>query len=273
MAFSVLNNIPGLQAQNELGITQIGLQRTLFRLSSGRRINTGADDAAGLAIADGLKGQIRALDQAVRNANDGVSFLQIGDGALAEVTNLLHRAVTLAEEAATSTTGATGITALNAEYLEIQSEINRIGTDTTYNGTSIFGAALQVWVGDTSNASTAATIDVSISTLSSGAMGLTSAGFTSTSEAQAELSNLQSALQTVAGYRGTLGAGINRLQSAMSVIASQSQNITAAESQIRDANMAQEVANLTKFQILSQAGISSLTNANASAQNVLSLFR
>lgn len=273
MSFSVLNNVSGIQAQNELNKTQLGLQQTLFRLSSGRRINSGADDAAGLAIADGLRGQIRALDQAMRNANDGVSFLQISDGGFAEVTNLLHRAVTLAEEAATSTVDSNGVTALNAEYLEIQSEIDRIGTDTTYNGTAVFGASLSVWVGDTSNASSAATIDVSISSLSAGGLGLTGAGFTSASEAQTELSNLQSALTNVASYRGTVGAGIGRLNSAISVIGSQVQNLTAAESQIRDANMAQEVANLTKFQILSQAGISSLANANASAQNVLSLFR
>lgn len=273
MAFSVLNNVAGIQAQNELTITQLGLQRTLFRLSSGKRINSGADDAAGLAIADGLLGQIRALDQAVRNANDGTSYLQIADGGLGEVTNLLHRAVTLAEEAATSTVGTNGVTALNAEYLEIQEEIDRIGQDTTYNGTALFGATLSVWVGDTSNASTASTIDVAITGLSAAGLGMTAAGFTSNTEAQTELSNLQTALNNVAQFRGTLGAGINRLQSAVSVIQSQLLNLTAAESQIRDANMAQEVANLTKFQILSQAGISALSNANAGAQNVLSLFR
>lgn len=273
MPFSVLNNVSGIQAQNELTITQLGLQRTLFRLSSGKRINSGADDAAGLAIADGLRGQIRALDQAVRNANDGVSYLQIADGALAEVTNLLHRAVTLAEEAATSTISGSGVTALNAEYLEIQSEIDRIGTDTTYNGTIIFGATLSVWVGDTTNASTAATIDVAITGLSTTGLGMTGTGFTDNASAQMELTNLQGALNTIASYRGTLGAGINRLQSAMSVISTQTLNLTAAESQIRDANMAQEVASLTKYQILSQAGISALTNSNASAQNVLSLFR
>src|SRR4051794_4390215 len=141
MALSILNNIASLAAQNQLSVTGSDLQKTLFRLSSGSRINSGADDAAGLAIADGLHANITALTQSSRNANDGVGKLQVGDGALAQVTTLLNRAVTLATEAATGTVSAAQRTALDAEYTAIKAEVDRIGTNTTYNGTQVFASA------------------------------------------------------------------------------------------------------------------------------------
>src|SRR5215831_7022274 len=141
MALSILNNIPSLAAQNNLTMTQAGLQKTLFRLSSGSRINTGADDAAGLAIADGLHANITALTQSARNANDGVGKLQVADGALGQVTTLLDRAVTLATEAANGTVSNTQRTALDTEYAAIKAEIDRIGSTTTYNGTQVFTTA------------------------------------------------------------------------------------------------------------------------------------
>src|SRR5262249_24020934 len=143
MALSNLNNIPSLAAQNNLTITGAGLQKTLFRLSSGSRINSGADDAAGLAIADGLHANSTALTQSARNANDGVGQLQVADGALAQVTTLLNRAVTLATESATSTVSDQQPVALDAEFTQIKSEIDRIGSTTTYNGTQVFTSAAQ----------------------------------------------------------------------------------------------------------------------------------
>src|SRR5579872_1474478 len=140
MALSVLNNIASLAAQNQLTITNSNLQKSLFQLSSGSRINTGADDAAGLAIADGLHANITALTQSARNANDGVGKLQVADGALAQVTTLLNRAVTLATEAATGTVSDTQRTALDAEFTAIKAEIDRIGNNTTYNGTQVFAS-------------------------------------------------------------------------------------------------------------------------------------
>src|SRR5579884_3356983 len=139
MALSILNNIPSLAAQNQLAITGSNLQRTLFRLSSGSRINSGADDAAGLAIADGWRANITALTQSSRNATDGVGMLQVADGALSQVPSLLNRAVTLATEATNGTVSNSQRTALNAEFLAIKAEIDRIGSNTTYNGTRIFG--------------------------------------------------------------------------------------------------------------------------------------
>ena len=143
MPIGILNNIASLAAENQLTITNNSLQSTLYQLSSGSRINSGADDAAGLAIANGLQANISALTQSARNANDGVGALQVADGALAQVTTLLNRAVTLATESATGTVSDQQRTALNAEYTSIQSEINRIGTTTTYNGTLVFNNGAQ----------------------------------------------------------------------------------------------------------------------------------
>src|SRR5438309_5079244 len=141
MALSILNNIPSLAAQNQLAITGSNLQKTRFRLASGSRINSGADDAAGLALADGLHANITALDQSSRNANDGIGKLQVADGSLAQVTNLLTRAVSLATESATGTITNNQRTDINAEFTAIKAEIDRIGTNTTYNGAQIFQAA------------------------------------------------------------------------------------------------------------------------------------
>src|SRR5512144_2615639 len=140
MAFSILNNIAGINAQNQLSFNNTNLSRTLLRLSSGKRINSGADDAAGLQIADSLRANTFALDQAVRNANDGIGVAQIADGALQEITNLLTRSVTLAEESATETIDSSGRVSLNNEFVQIQAEIARIAEKTNFNGQSIFGA-------------------------------------------------------------------------------------------------------------------------------------
>jgi len=140
---SLLNNISALEAQNQLNVTQSKLQNTLFQLSSGQRINSGADDAAGLAIANGLQANITALTQSGQNANSGVGQLQVADGALAQVTTLLNRAVTLATESSSGTVSSSQRGALQAEYSQINQEINSIGSSTNYNGTAVFTAAQQ----------------------------------------------------------------------------------------------------------------------------------
>lgn len=282
-SFSVLNNIAGTNAQNQLNTNSVSLARTLGRLASGRRINSGADDAAGLQIADSLRANVRALDQAVRNANDGISVAQIADGALAEISNLLTRAVTLAEESATETVDSTGRASLNAEFTQIEAEIARIATQTNFNGVGLFtttgvNGSLSVFVGDISGASsisvTISSISVTGSTVTSiGGQNLTSVDLTTASGAASALTVIKSGLSGVSNMRADTGAGINRLQSAVAVLQTQSQNTLAAESTIRDANMAEEVANLTKFQILSQSGIAALSQANSNSQNVLALLR
>jgi len=179
MAISLLNNIASLEAQNQLQSTQSKLQSTLFQLSSGSRINSGADDAAGLAIANGLQANITALTQSSQNANTGVGALQVADGALAQVTTLLNRAVTLATESATGTVGSGQRGALQAEYSQIQTEIQSIGSTTSYNGSQVFNnAAASIFLSDGTNSST----------IQANQINLTSAGLLQSSGQSATLS-------------------------------------------------------------------------------------
>jgi flagellin len=271
MALSVLNNIPALVAQDQLSITQNNLQDTLYQLSSGSRINTGADDAAGLAIANGLEANITALTQSVANANDGVGQLQVADGALGQVTNLLNRAVTLGTEAATGTVSSSQRQALDAEYQAIRNEIDSIGTNTTFNGAAVFGSgATSIFLSDSTTVGTQ-TISVSTVQLTTASLGITG-NLTTASLAQTELTNINNAIATVAGDRGTIGAGINQLQAATNVFNVQIQNLTTAEDQITAADIPTVVGNLSKYSILEQTGISALAQANAAQQQVLNLL-
>jgi flagellin len=185
MAISILNNIASMEAENQLSITQMNLQKTLLQLSSGQRINTGADDAAGLAIANGLQANTTALNQSVQNANTGVGALQVADGALSQVTTLLNRAVTLATESANGTVGNSQRGALQAEYSQIQQEINRIGSTTTYNGTGVFnqttGQSIFLSDGVKSSTITANPINLQTSSLLTGYQGTITATGTGTS--------------------------------------------------------------------------------------------
>jgi len=170
MAISILNNIASLTAQNQLAVTQSNLNKTLFQLSSGSRINSGADDAAGLAIADGLHANITALTQSAQNANSGVGSLQVADGSLAQVTQLLNRAVTLATESSNGTVSDTQRTALQAEYAQITAEIDRIGSKTNYNGAAVFtNVATSIFISDGASNST---ISVTTNALSAASLGL-----------------------------------------------------------------------------------------------------
>ncbi len=282
--FSVINNVSSLVAQQQSTATGVGLQKTLFRLSSGLRIRNGGDDAAGLAIADGLRGQIATLNQSIRNANDGTAFLQTADSGLAQTQNLLIRAASILTEGATDT-NAGQLAAISNELEQLFQETDRVGVGTEFNGIRIFANSQRnIFVGDTQNISAASSLlSFTASNLSTSVLGLTTgvtnAGSTlnvslaSTSAARTLLGQVEAAIDTVAQRRGTLGSKINRLENTVGVISAQVQNLTAAESQIRDANIAEEVANLTRFQILSQSGISALAQANASQQSVLSLLR
>jgi flagellin len=283
--FSVLNNLASLAAQQQSAVTQSNLQKTLFRLSSGKRITSGGDDAAGLAIADGLQAQTRALTQSVRNANDGIGFIQTADSSLGQVTNLLNRAATLLTEAATDTNSGS-LTKIKTELQSIFNEIDRVGIATKFNGTDVFtDTAKNVFVGDTTNATSASAAQVSFTVGALSASGLlsgTTFGGSVTartitlgdaSDATAMLNDVNSAISSVATTRGSLGASLNRLENSVSIMQSQIQNLTAAESQIRDADMAAEVANMTKYQILSQVGLASMAQANTTSQGVLSLLR
>jgi flagellin len=438
MPIGILNNIAGLQSENQLSITNNSLQTVLLQLSSGSRINSGADDAAGLAIANGLQANISALSQSANNANDGIGALQVADGSLAQVTTLLNRSVTLATESANGTVSTTQRVALDAEYQQIQAEINRIGSNTNFNGTQVFtasptsvyitdgtgntsqasnfitanvgtltsakllgGAATaqlnfsqapaagdQVEIGGTTytfatasvtagttaqlaagdvltpgtgnDAATANTVLIDNNANSSVAMANTmanlaaavnagtgagttygagtvinpyatasasgnaitfaanaaaqaelAAGDTATTnpelggtvtvaaagtgvfttqfnstfaaggssdllsatDAQTALAAIDSAIQTVAQTRGQIGAVMNRLQSASNVISNQVTNLTSAENTITAADIPTAVANLTKYSILEQTGISALAQSNQQQQLVLKLLQ
>ena len=281
MALSILNNIPSLVAEDQLNSTQTNLQKTLYQLASGSRINSGADDAAGLAIADSLQANTTALTQSEQNANNGVGMLQVADGALSQVTSLLNRAVTLATEASTDTVNSTQRDALNAEFTSIKQEITNIGTDTTFNNSSVFtGSTTSIFMSDANSAANSV-VSFSLGTL--GATNTTnligtvdihadSLAGTDGSSATTALSDINSAIAQVASMRGTVGANINQLQAANNVMATQVQNLTSAQSDITSADIASDVSNMSKYNILEQTGMAALAQANSAQQAVLKLL-
>jgi flagellin len=263
MSLSILNNITGLNASRQLGLTQMGLNQTIERLTSGKRINKASDDAAGLGISNQLNTEVKVADQGQRNANDGVSLLQVGDGALDTITNLLQRQAELTQQATTGTVDTKGITNINAEYAKNNATILDIMKSTTFNGASVFGSTASITVGSF------AAVDLTAS------LNLAAASITSGTDASVggELDKVKADLQTVSTLRATLGASEATLNSYSAVLGIQSQNLQAASSQITDANIANEVVNLSKFQILNQSGISALGKSNQSAQSVLALLQ
>jgi flagellin len=275
-SFSVVTNIGALKAHDQLVATERKLHSTLTRMSSGLRINGAQDDAAGLAIAENLRADVSGLNQAVRNANDGLSVINVADTALNEIANLLHRAVTLAQQASSDTSGTDGSAskeAINAEYNQILDEIDRIAGTVEYNGTLLLsnsGASLDVQIGLSSSANDRITINTPQLGVSD--MSLSDDQLLTKSAARQELVRIQDAIETVASKRGLLGASYNRLEHTIEVITVQSESLTASESQIRDADMAKEIVNLTKYQVLNQSGMAALGQANAASQSVLSLL-
>lgn len=262
---SILNNIGALGASRQLGITNSGLQQTIQRLTTGSRINKASDDAAGLAISNKLNADIKVAGQGQRNANDGVSYLQVGDGVLDTVTNLLTRAAQLAQQAQTGTVDTVGRTALNAEFANIITTIASIETNTLFNGTSVFGSTLTVAVAGYN------TVGVAVTTFNALSTAVNSlASITSASAAATAITNM---ITSVSALRGTIGASEQQLSAVSDTLGIQVENFTAAYSQVHDANVADEVVNLSKFQILNQSGISALSQANQSGQAILALLR
>jgi flagellin len=269
---SILNSVSSLQAENALANTTNSLNKNLQQLSTGLRINTGADDAAGLSIANGLQANIAAISQSSQNASDGIGMLQTADGALSQVTTLLNRAITLATEASNGGLSATQATALNTEYASIQTEINNIGTSTDFNGTAVFGSAGSVF---SSDGTTTSTISDAVAALSSTALGLTTKGtpLTTTAGAQAELALIDTAVSTVAANRGTIGATVNQLTASQSVDGAAVTNLTSAVGSIQNADVGQVVAQMTQNSVLEQTGMAALTQSNQIQQNVLKLLQ
>lgn len=277
MALTVNTNIASLNAQRNLTTTQTQLNKSLQRLSSGLRINSAADDAAGLAISEGMRSQVRSMNQAVRNANDGVSLVQTAEGALNEVSNILVRMRELATQSATGTVSSEQRAYIDNEFTQLKGEIDRISSATSFNGTSLLSNAsgatvsFQVGAGATTNDTIAVTI--SASSASSIGVGTASVSGANGANATAALTAIDSAITSVSNIRGTLGAVQNRLQSTINNLQVSVENLSAAESRIRDVDVASETAAMTRAQILTQAGTSILAQANQTPQSALSLLR
>ncbi len=306
MSMGVLNNIAATYAANNLSNTQTSLQNVLTQLSSGSRINSGADDAAGLSLADGLQANQSALTQSASNVSLGVGLLQTADGALSQVNNLLNRAVTLATEAGNGTLNTAQSGAANQEYQSILAEINNIGSATTYNGQAVFGtattpASFSIYTSD-GTATGTSTDTLSIAALSSAKVGdsggtiasgagnaitytvgtstdLSTTSLTgattalATANAQAALTAITAAISGVAGQRGYLGSQINTLNSIASVETTQSENLASASNSIMATDYTKATSELSKYQILTQTGISALAQANSTQQAVTKLLQ
>ena len=266
-SFSVVNNVAAANAQSNLTATSIGLQRSIMRLSSGYRINNAGDDAAGLAVANGYRSKVAVFNQGIRNANDGLSTLQIKDGALNNISNLLDRLSTLATQSASSSS-TVDRTKLNNEFSSVLTEIDRVATVAGLNVATSFSVFV-------SNDGVNGTVGGSIARADTGSSGLNISGLKvdSAFNAAAAVATLATAIGTLGTAQANVGALENRLQFAIGLAQSQSVNNLAAESRIRDANIAEESAAMTKYNILTQSGIAALSQANQSSQSVLTLLR
>ena len=275
MSFSVVTNLSSINAQATLDSTQMGLQRTLARLTSGLRINSAADDAAGLAVANRHKLDNTGLSIGIRSANDAISKLQIEDGAMNNISALLDRALTLASQAASDTFTGSRAT-LDSEFQSVLSEITRNATAAGIETGNTNLNARSVFVGNTQTATSAAVTYVSFAlttAVDAEGLGISSQDVTDQANATTAIAAIQTAIGTLGTVQGRVGAAMNRLSFAVSQAQTMSVSVRASESRIRDANIAEEAASLTKFNILTQSGLAALSQANQSSQSVLQLLR
>lgn len=276
MGLRINTNTASLNAQRNLMGTKLGLDKSLERLSSGFRINRAGDDAAGLAISENLKAQIRGLKQASRNAQDGVSLVQVAEGSLNEISSILIRLRELGVQAASDTIGPVERQFLNVEYDQLVSEIDRIAAGTEFNGTQLLsgtGSVLDFQVGTRNDPNIdRLSFDASKADANAAALGVNLTSVADKASAQNALAALDSAIVSVSAMRADFGAIQNRLQSTISNIAVGVENMSAANSRIRDVDVAEETAELTRNNILLNAGTSVLAQANQSAQTALNLL-
>jgi len=273
MALRINTNVAALNAHRQLLGTEQSLNKSMERLSSGYRINSAADDAAGLAVANRLRAEVRSLNVASRNVSEASSLLKIAEGAANEIEGILERMKELATQAASANTSTTDKAKLDAEFQALIDEIDRIVDDTEYQGTALldgnFSGTFQVGSGDTSGVDT---LNVSISNLDSTSLTVGSDALTSAATAVTAITHVDAAIDTLSTNLGNIGAAMNRLDYTYSNIQVSIENFSASESVIRDADMASEMVDFTKNQILLQAGTAMLAQANMSSQVVLSLF-
>jgi flagellin len=274
---SVINtNVKSMVAQNAMTVNNRALSKTMEQLSTGKRINAAADDAAGLAIANRMSAQIKALDQSVRNANDGISMMQTAEGATKEITNMLQRMRELSVQAANDSYSAGDREAIAGEVTQLTNEITRIADNTQWNGMSVLSggtaySTMTFQVGTEGDATSA--ITVGFTAMSAGALTISALSFTTSVQSQASIELLDTAITAVDTFRSGLGARINRLTSAADNLANVALNTSASRSQIEDTDYAKTTTELAKTQIIQQAATAMLTQANQAPQSVLSLLR
>ncbi len=274
MGLRVNTNIASLSAQRALANVTDKLNSSFRRLSTGLRITTAADDAAGLAISERLRAQIRSLDQAKRNANDGISLAQTAEGALDEVNNILIRLRELSIQSANGTVSNADKNTLQEEFVALRDEINRIGLSTEFSNIKLLDGSSSVvtfHIG-AGNVATINQISVSLNPVLSTSLALNTLDIGSGGDQSLAIAQIDSAINTVSSLRGTLGAVQNRLNFTIRNLAVQAENITAFNSRIRDVDVAFETARLTRNSILQQAAIAILAQANLQPQAALSLF-
>lgn len=285
MPIRIFNNIPSLNAQRILGINSERLAKSVERISSGIRINRGADDAAGLAISEALRSDIRTLRQAVRNANDGISLINVTEGALNEQAGILIRLREMASQAASGTVGSTERQTIQLEFTALRNEIDRIAATTEFNGQKLVDGSLAssvtsnahilIQVGIDSGADSRINLNeqIDLASVTSTILAIDTLSVTSAGNALSALDIVNTAITTVTQGRGKVGAVQNRLVRTIANLSISVENLTAAESAIRDADIAEEVALLTRNQILVQAATAMVGQANLIPQSVLQLLQ
>ena len=285
MPIRIFNNIPSLNAQRILGINSERLAKSVERISSGIRINRGADDAAGLAISEALRSDIRTLRQAVRNANDGISLINVTEGALNEQAGILIRLRELASQAASGTVGSAERQTIHFEFSALSNELDRIAATTEFNGQKLVDGSLassvtssahlliQVGLDSTADSRINLNTQIDLASVTSTILAIDTLSVTSAGNALSALDIVNTAITTVTQGRGKVGAVQNRLVRTIANLSITVENLTAAESAIRDADIAEEVALLTRNQILVQAATAMVGQANLIPQSVLQLLQ
>ncbi|MBY0465728.1 MAG: flagellin FliC [Burkholderiales bacterium] len=268
MAMTINTNVMSLNAQRNAASTQISMATTMQRLSSGLRVNNAKDDAAGLAIADRMNTQVRGMNVAIRNSNDGLSLVQVADGGLATMTDALQRMRELAVQSLNGTNTSTDRAALNTEYAQLVSEVSRIADATQFNGVSILGASAQAFTFQ---------VGANVSQIISVTTGAVNTAMATTidtlSAAASALAEIDTRLKTINTNRATYGAAMSRFEYTITNLRNAVENQSAARGRIMDADFAAETANLSRTQILQQAGTAMIAQANQMPQNVMRLLQ
>ena len=284
MPVRIFNNTASISAQRHLGKNQVRLAESVERISSGIRINKASDDAAGLAVSEALRSDIRALRQAVRNGNDGISLVNVAEGALNEQSSILIRLRELASQAATGTVGSTERATIQLEFTALRNEIDRIAATTQFNGQGLVDGSLassaasstqvliQVGIDSGANSRINLNTEINLTAITSTSLGIDVVSVTAAAEALTTLDTINSAISNVTQARGKVGAVQNRLTRSVGNLSVSIENLQAAESSIRDADIAAEIANLTRNQILVQSATAMVGQANLIPQSILQLL-